>query len=234
MAKTHQRQLPLQLRLREDSTFDNFFEGKNEQLIHSLNQVLQTECWHQIYYWGNEASGKSHLLQACCHLGDAMGLSVAYFPLLQCRRLSPALLDSVEAMDVVCLDDIDAIIGLPSWEEAIFDLCNRIHEKQGRLIMTAKQPAKMLDLELGDLKSRVVGSLVFQLYALADQDKLAWLQQKSKARGFRLSETAGQFLLTHYQRDMPNLLRALDSLDQATLSEKKLLSIPLMKRVLSI
>lgn len=41
------------------------------------------------------------------------------------------MLDNAELLNVICLDDIQAIAGDAEWELAIFNLFNQIREQQG-------------------------------------------------------------------------------------------------------
>ena len=61
-------QLPLSVRLRSDARFDNFIAGGNELLLASLQQLCSNPSSENIIYlYGAQGSGRSHLLQACCH-----------------------------------------------------------------------------------------------------------------------------------------------------------------------
>ena len=57
------QQLTLGIRLRDDATFDNYFSGQNDQVVHNLQ--MQEEPY--VFLFGADGTGKSHLLQAACH-----------------------------------------------------------------------------------------------------------------------------------------------------------------------
>ena len=111
-------QLPLRIGLRDSATLANFYPGDNAVLIHTLQQVAEPF----IYVWGGAGSGKSHLLQALCHAET----TAAYLPLGELRELGPAVLDGLEAMSLVCVDDLQAVAADPGWETALFHLYNRV------------------------------------------------------------------------------------------------------------
>ena len=46
-------------------------------------------------------------------------------PLNKAQYFSPAVLENLEQQELVCLDDLQEVIGDTDWEVAIFDLINR-------------------------------------------------------------------------------------------------------------
>ena len=49
------------------------------------------------------------------------------------------MLDGLENIDLVCLDDIQLIAGNKEWQQAVFDLYNRMVEQNKCLIITGDQ-----------------------------------------------------------------------------------------------
>ena len=74
--------------------------------------------------------------------------------------------------------------------------------------------------------------LILKLEPLSDEEKLKALQLHAKNRGFNLSDDVGQFLLNHASRDMADLFDLLNKLDTISLTEKRRLTIPLVKKIL--
>lgn len=73
-------------------------------------------------------------MQAGCHALEARGAAVVHPPLAALRDAPPdELLAGLEVHALVCLDDADAVAGLPGWEEALFHLYNRCGETGCRL-----------------------------------------------------------------------------------------------------
>ena len=56
-------------------------------------------------------------------------------PLNKAQYFSPAVLENLEQQELVCLDDLQEVIGNPDWEVAIFDLINRIRETGKTLLV---------------------------------------------------------------------------------------------------
>ena len=137
-------------------------------------------------------------------------------------------------MQIICLDDIDAVAGLSVWEEALFHLYNRVRDQHARLIVAAKQPSASSSIVLPDLKTRLSWGVSFGLKEMEDEDKLIALQLHAKARGLVLDEAVGRFLLKRCPRDIKQLFETLEQLDHASLAEQRRLTIPFAKQVLKL
>lgn len=226
-------QLPLNIQLPAVATFDSFVEGENVLLPQLLKQAAQQQGELQIYCWAEAGLGKTHLLQAACRFAVEKGRKAAYLPLVELAAHSPAMLENLEFMHLICVDDVQAIATKGEWEQALFSLVNRCRTQSCRLVFAASHNIQDLGLQLPDLVSRLAWGPVFQLRPLADQGKLRVLQQRAHARGMELPDSAGQYLLTHYPRELRFLCEQLDMLDRASLVEQRKLTIPFIKSVLS-
>jgi DnaA family protein len=225
-------QLPLGLGLRDDATFDNYCVGDNEHVLASLRHLLQGTGEPYVYLWGERGVGRSHLLQACCHALESANRSAVYLPLIEHEQLSSEMLEGMEDMDLICLDNINAVLGQRPWEEAIFHLYNRVLASDAKLIISSDIVPSQLPCLMPDLRSRLSQGLILQVQALNDEQKLAVLQLRAKRRGLELSDEVGNFLLRHYPRNMASLFEALIQLDQASLVLQRKLTIPFVKSVL--
>ncbi len=225
------RQLTLNIRLRDDATFDNFYSENNQQLISHLHKLSCGNEQQFTYIWGKSGCGRSHLLQACCQAANERGLSSIYLP-LSATELSLRILEDLEIMQLLCLDDIHSITGQHQWEEAVFHIFNKLLDQKKSLLISADTAPITLPITLPDLKSRLTGGITFQVQPLSDDQKLAALRLRAKARGLYLSHEAGRFLLNRYARDTTSLFAVLEKLDQASLSAQRRLTIPFIKSVL--
>lgn len=228
------QQMTLAVRLRDDATFANFYVGDNRQIVNYLQQSIQGQGERSIFLWGKTGAGRSHLLQACCHYAEAQGLSAVYLSLKNTSSLQPSLLSDLECYKLICVDDIDAIAGQSNWEEALFHFYNRLAETGARLIVSAQQAPAEISLNLADLTSRLAWGMVFQLHALADEDKIAALQLRAAQRGLRLQGSVARFLLQRCPRSMVQLFNALERLDEASLAAQRHITIPFVKQVLGL
>ena len=227
-------QLTLELGLKEDTTFANYYPGENAQLLATLQETARGRGEQFIYLWGQPGVGRTHLLQACCHVADRLKLSPIYLPLSKLDQLEPAMLEGLEALHLACIDDVENIAGRPAWEEAFFHFFNRVRDAGKRLIVASRVPPNELGLALPDLVSRLVWGIVFHVQPLSDEDKIQTLLLRAKARGLHVPEAVAQYLIRHWPRDMASLFEALEKLDQASLVAKRKLTVPFVKEVLKL
>jgi len=225
------KQLVLNIPLRDHATFANFYVSSNEALLVSLQALVARAGEHFVFLWGAPAVGCTHLLQACCYALSER-LAATYLPLATIDRLTPDILSGLENQVLVCIDDVQSIIGQPEWEEALFAFYNRAVEQNVRLVIAADRPPAQLNFTLPDLQSRLASGLIFQGHGLNDGEKIKALQLHANARGLVLSNEVGTYLLQHYARDMTRLLVILEELDKASLVEQRRLTIPFVKSVL--
>lgn len=227
-------QLTLGLSIKDEATFDNFYPGRNLEVITELKKTARGIGEKVIYLCGSRGQGSSHLLQACCHEAHLYQQTSVYLPLSQLVLMSPDMLQGLESLSLICIDDVHAIAGNAAWEEALFHLFNRIRDADGRLIITAHDLPKSIGIELPDLVSRLSWGIVFQLHSLTDSEKLSALILRARIRGMTLSEEVAKYILTHCPRHMGTLFAALDALDNASLALQRRLTIPFVKEVLQI
>jgi DnaA family protein len=223
-------QLPLGVRLRDEATLDNFcFAFSPAPLLPLLEQQAGNDGEPLIYLSGPPGCGRSHLLQAACHLRGAGG--ALYLPLEQLLGM-PAddVLAGTEYMGLICLDDLDKVIADPAWERALFNLCNRVRETGARLLISANEAPRNLRVQLPDLQSRLSWGVVLQLPEPDDEAKLAILGFRAARRGLQLSGEPARFILARSDRSMSGLMAVLDRLDQESLVHQRQLSIPFIKQ----
>ena len=234
MAEPH-FQLPLPIHQSDDETLENFYAENNLLLLNSLQKNFLQLHQQFFYLWGNKGSGKSHLLKGVCQHYLAQQRPALYVPLNKAQYFSPAVLENLEQQALVCLDDLQAVIGNAEWEVAIFDLINRARET-GRtlLIMSADQSPANLPVQLPDLASRLTWGEVYQLTPLNDHQKIEVLQKAAYQRGIELPDETANFLFKRLERDMKTLFNALEKLDQASLQAQRKLTIPFVKEILAL
>lgn len=228
---SRQHQLPLEVHLRDDATLDNFLAlPKVQPLVSALQNQLEPEGEAVIYLYGSAGAGKSHLLQASCHVDAAETL---YLPLAELRQF-PArdVLQGVEWLNRVCIDDIHAVLGDASWELALFNLYNSARQHGCRLVVAGDAAPRVLAVNLADLRSRLSWGIVYQMTPGDDDDKAAILQFRASRRGLSLSSGVASYIVRRAPRAMDQLLEVLDQLDKASLVQQRALSIPFVKEAL--
>lgn len=226
-------QLPLNVSLDDDATFENFYIGDNAAAVDAVTNQLSSSIAQSVFVWGAEGSGRSHLLQASCHQAAQRGISAWYVSLQDRNELSPEIFDGLERCKLVALDDLQCLQGHRDWQEAVFHFYNRAQQTGTRLLFAADSPPRRLPLSLADLISRLCHGLVFHLKALDDTQKVAAITLRARNRGLELSSGVGAFLLGHYRRDMTALFHLLERLDLASIAAQRRITLPFVKQVIN-
>lgn len=227
-------QLSLGLELSETAHLDNFYPGKNHEVLQILKDFSEDKRERAIYLWGEPGSGKSHLLQGICQKAIERHQSVIYVTMKEARFYSESILENLEHLSVVCIDDIECIAKKPSWEEAIFVLYNSVMNNGGRLLLAGACHPKQLGLELSDLASRLCWGQCVKLAPLDEEEMIEALKLQAKPSGLILPEDVMQFILRRVKRDMGSLSQILTTLNQASIVEQRKLTVPFVKQVLDL
>jgi DnaA family protein len=218
------RQLLLNILLRDEATFDNFYAGRNQAVL----DYLKNPAENFIYVYSKSHSGLTHILQALCKTQK----SCLYIPFEQLSEFAPEMLDNLSELDLIIIDDIEKIAANAVWENKVFDLYNQLLQHHKKLMIGSHVLPQQLNLNLDDLKSRFQSMLLLTLEQLSDEEKIAALQWRAQHRGLQLSNEVAQFLIHRAPRDMAKLFEILRHLDKHSLQENRRLTIPFVKKVL--
>ncbi|WP_019021314.1 DnaA regulatory inactivator Hda [Thioalkalivibrio sp. ALE23] len=231
-ADTDVAQLPLDLRLRDASRFAEYHAEANRiarDTVESLGRNAGLSQ-PQVYLHGPGATGKTHLLQAACHVAHERGDRAAYLPLAELATAPPAaVLDGLERAGLVALDDLAAVVGSPAWDEALFGLLNRLRDAGCRVLLAAPEPPDGMGATLPDLSSRLGWGPVFRLEPPEEEDLRRILVDRARRRGLEMPDAVANYVLRHQRRDVAALLALLERLDLAALAEQRRLTIPFVR-----
>ncbi len=224
-------QLPLPVQLRDEATLDNFLVLEHlAPLLPLLEGQLAPGGESSIYLHGAAATGKSHLLQACCHRA---GERAFYLPLAELAAYEPqTVLEGVEQLPLTVIDDLQAVLGQAEWELALFDACNRIRAAGSCVLFAANASPRALEMSLEDLRSRLSWGVVYQLPTQDDLQKQAILRFRAQRRGLAMPVEVAGFIVGRASRSLPDLLQILERLDRQSLAHQRALTIPFIKQVL--
>jgi DnaA family protein len=209
-------------------SFDNMVRGHNAQAI---NAALTLEAGQTLYLWGQDGSGRTHLLRASTHKSSGL-----YFDATTPPELMTACATSDTAMPpVVAVDDVHKL-NLAS-QAACFTLYNRFKEFSGsahafRLIVAGDRAPLNMPLR-EDLRTRLGSGLVERLMPLSDQDKFEALSTLAAEQAMPLSPEVLQWLLTYGSRDIRVLWGTIQALDRYALSNQRAITVPLLKTMLA-
>lgn len=227
------QQLPLGVRLRERATFDIFvISPPNLEAVGRVREAAQRGG--VVWLWGTEGCGRSHLLQAVCAAAPAE-MRAGYLPFAELAAAGmPAIaaLEGAGALDLLCLDDLDHALGERDFEVALFGVYRALEERRGGIVVAAATPPTARPWALADIGSRFGAAEVFQLRALNEEGQAEALRRRAAARGLDLPEETVRWLLRRFPRDMTQLGRLLDRIDEASLREQRRVTVPFVRTIL--
>ena len=233
------KQIPLPISLEGSTVFDNFFIAENNRaLIAALKDFGTLSSSKQtsdnfIYLWGEEGSGLSYLLSAIQN--NLPALTMQYLPLKDLSIYPPAMvLEGVDESQLICIDDIEAIVGRSDWEEAFFHLFNQLRDQDKYLVIASHTAPRELSLNLKDLHSRLQWGTVLHVSSLDESDRQAAIQMRAGQLGLELPDEVAKFLLKRVKRSSSNLFAMISMLDKASLVNQRKLTIPFVKQTLSL
>lgn len=227
-------QLPLALQVRHAPTLDDFVVGGNALVLDGLRRALDDGGERLVLVQGPSGSGRTHLLLGQCQAAESRGLVCAYLPLGSRDELQPAMLDGLEALDLVAIDDVDAVAGDSAWEGALFTLFNRCHEGGTRLLFSSLGATGLAAIALEDLRSRLAWGLTLTLRPLDDAGRRELLQALADRRAMAMPDDVARYLLTRTVRHPKALVDMIARLDRASLARRRHLTIPFVRETLGL
>ena len=220
------KQLPLPISPSPADGFDNLVVGRNAAVVQHLRELgLNRGAVAPVYLWGAVGTGKTRLLRALACQQQAEGALVGWF---DAATPSPWALD--EAWRLVVVDDCDALDARQ--QQAAFALFVEASAHGVQWAGAGRLPPVDLDLR-DDLRTRLGWGHVFALQALGESETRAALRREADRRGILLSDEVMDYLLTHLPRDMGYLMGLLSRLDGFALAEQRLVTVPLLKKMLT-
>ena len=222
------------MQLMPANTFATFYSGSDQTLIRILKNVASGILLEpQIFLWGAAGTGKTHVLQAMCHMAANSQKRAIYIPLGELASKDPSSINELQAMDLICLDDAHTIAKNNIWENTLFNFINHHRTEKTTLIISSRYSPANNFFTLSDLNSRTVWGPVYKLNTLTGDDLNLALQLQAKARGLELSDDVRHYLFTRYQRDVSVLVAMLEKINQASLREKRKITVPFLKKALA-
>ena len=225
-------QLTLNLFSADHFAFGDFIAGENGEAIVTLENWLEKSEPLSFCVWGSQGIGKTHLLQAAVRQINQSGLRAIYLPVKEVTGDIRRAIEGLEAMNLIALDDIEAFYETEA-ENALFNLYNRMKEKEGKILFSSHMKPGGVHSTLPDLTSRLNAGFVYKLHELAEDQKALFLISMAERRGLKLERPVVDFIMRTFKRDMHSLCVILNLLDSASLQYGRALTVPFAKEVLS-
>jgi DnaA family protein len=224
-------QLTLPLYGHTGCRLDNFVNRPDSHTLETLRQFIATSDDTGLFLYGSAGAGKTHLLLG---LTGTVGYDVAnYLSLQQLSAYPPeVVLEGLENKKLVCFDDLHQVAGQPHWEAALFHFFNACQQSGCKILFSSARNPAQSGVLLADLLSRLSWGLVVRLDELPDEQKKQVVLRRAAERGIALSVEVLHYLFSRSNRDMNTLMSLLDKLDRESLTEKRHVTIPFIKKIM--
>ncbi len=231
------QQLPLQVSLHPDAHLSSLYAGDNQWFVEWVSTTMArpptpSDSVLSVCVTSVPGAGLTYMLQAICRFAEEHGQGAFYASLQELAGEPPELLDGLEQMQCLCLDDADAVLGQPGWDEALFNLYNRMQALGHRLFIGLHRSWRDLQGHmLPDLHSRLAAGLQVSLKLPGDDwpQAVHWLASQ---RGLHLPPDVARYLAERGPRDWRAMAGLLVTLDTRALAAKRRLTIPFIRQAL--
>jgi DnaA regulatory inactivator Hda len=171
--------------------------------------------------WGPAGSGKTHLLEVWRARSTARTIAA---PALTSAAV-PQLLGAARA---AAIDDAQG-----ADEEALLHLHNVLAERQGHLLLAAREPSARWTIRLADLRSRLLAGPAVAIEAPDDALLGAVLVKLFADRQLRISEDLIAYLLQRIERSFAAAQAIVAALDEAALADQRAVTVRLAREILN-
>tara|TARA_Y100000389_G_scaffold143411_1_gene141650 strand:- start:493 stop:1182 length:690 start_codon:yes stop_codon:yes gene_type:complete len=220
----HYDQIPIDFGFYTKKTLDNFVVGTNHDLFNSLSHLDTTNQLVLIY--GAMSSGKSHICKAMMNFGYKDVLIIN-----QETNLNKLIYS--EYYNLLVIDDVDKIVCNHNNEEKLFSLVNGQILNKKSTVVTSTKNLKNCEIKLNDLSSRLLSDKIYTIHDLDDDDKINLMMSYCSERGLEISKKVLNYIMNNCSRDLYFLCAFIRTLDHVSLSMKKRVTIPFIKKAIS-
>ena len=220
------KQLPINFSFYEIKSFFNYIPGNNIFIIETLRRVANENSHNLIFLVGATSSGKTHL---CSSTYEESKKNKLYYTVENIGMLNR---ENIEYLELLIVDDFDIIINNYNLEEKLFYIINDLMIRKKNIFLTSSVPISEIKFKLKDLKTRVCSDQILEIKELDDSEKIDLLHKIAKNRGWTLPDKVSKFILNHFDRDLYFLCNVIKNIDERSLSEKKNITIPFIKKII--
>lgn len=216
-------QLPLDLPTRTALGREDFFVSPSNAVALASVESWQTWPNRKMILIGPKGAGKTHLVHVWAASSSAT--------IVQASDLAKADISSL-AQGNLAVEDVQAISGDSTLEEALFHTHNLVLAEGHHLLLTSSKAPSRWGLNLPDLKSRMEGTNVAALDEPDDSLLAAMLTKLFADRQLMPSPEAVTYLLRNMERSASEAVRIVAQMDRRALSEGRKISRKLALEVL--
>ena len=192
--------------LNQRYTFSTFIMGKSNQLAHAASLAVAEnpgQVYNPLFFYGGVGLGKTHLLHAIGHIGEASGLSVLY---VTSEKFTNEIINAIRfqkteefrakyrQIDILLVDDVQFIAGKESTEEEFFHTFNTLHSANKQIVVTSDRPPKAIHSLQDRLRSRFEWGLLADIQPPEYEHRLAILRSKAESLRFAVPSSVIEYI----------------------------------------
>ncbi|MSQ64818.1 MAG: DnaA regulatory inactivator Hda [Limnohabitans sp.] len=224
------KQIALDIGVSVGPSLANFHPGHNAAALAHLQLWMagRTRSPVPTYLWGDNGSGKTHLLRAVAEHIKQQGAQVGW---MDRATVQPA--DFNPEWEVLLLDDVQNFSAVQqhmafNW---FVNAATPGAVRQPWVLAAGSLPPQDLPLR-EDLRTRLGWGHVFHLQLLDDEQRREVLLKHAQALGMHIGKDLLDYLLSRFSRDLGHLIGLLEQLDTYALQTQRPLTIPLLRAML--
>ncbi len=187
-------------------TFDAFIVGKSNQLAHATSKAVSESpgrVYNPLFLYGGVGLGKTHMLHAVGHAGEATGLNVLY---VTSEKFTNEIINAIRyqkteefrakyrQIDILLVDDIQFIAGKESTEEEFFHTFNFLHNANKQIVVTSDRPPKAIRSLQDRLRSRFEWGLLVDVQPPEYEHRMAILRSKCDSLHFVVPSAVTEYI----------------------------------------
>ena len=216
--------IPKKTNVRQNYTFDNFVEGKSNQLARAAaSQVADNPgtAYNPLFIYGGTGLGKTHLLHAVGNgiLLNKPNAKIAYmhserFVQDMVRALQNNAMEKFKqyyrSVDALLIDDIQFFAGKERTQEEFFHTFNALLEGNQQVILTSDRYPKEINGVDDRLKSRFGWGLTLAIEPPELETRVAILKRKAEESQINLADEVAFFIAKRLRSNVRELEGALN------------------------
>ncbi|HLI05086.1 MAG TPA: chromosomal replication initiator protein DnaA [Ktedonobacteraceae bacterium] len=186
--------------------FSTFIVGKSNKLAHAASLAVADNpgrAYNPLFFYGGVGLGKTHLLHAIGHVGEANGLNVLY---VTSEKFTNEIINAIRyqktedfrmkyrQIDILLVDDIQFIAGKESTEEEFFHTFNTLHNANKQIVVTSDRPPKAIHSLQDRLRSRFEWGLLADIQPPEYEHRLAILRSKTESLRFSVPPSVIEYI----------------------------------------
>ena len=209
--------------LNDSQTFDNFVEGKSNQLARAASIQISSNPgseYNPLYIYGGVGLGKTHLIHA---IGNQIRVNnpAARVRYLNCERFVSDMVKALQhnkmddfknfyrSLDALLIDDIQFLADKSRSQEEFFHTFNSLYEAKAQMVITCDRFPNEIEGLQDRLRSRLGWGLAVDIKPPDLETRVAILQSKAGHSDIPVPEDVAFFIAERFKSNIRELEGAL-------------------------